>query len=265
VVNAGFEDISVGFPFNEFTFGPPAGWALHDPLNVTAGGAGAVYYVGTLTPFEADPVGNPGVYVNFPAGAPEGERVAIAFNFAGSGNQGEYGLVQTLGAVLEPRVTYTLSVLVGNIASGTAMSGDFFDLEGFPGYRVDLLAGGSVVAQDDNSLAGTIAEGEFALSSVTFTPEATHPQLGLPLGIRVVNLNLVDPLFPGANLEVDFDDVQLEARPSAESPDLNGDGAVDGADLGLLLAAWGTPGADLNGDGTTDGADLGVLLAAWSG
>ena len=46
--------------------------------------------------------------------------------------------------------------------------------------------------------------------------------------------------------------------------DLNGDGHVDGADLGLLLAGWGAPGiADLNGDGNVDGADLGLLLAAW--
>lgn len=49
--------------------------------------------------------------------------------------------------------------------------------------------------------------------------------------------------------------------------DLNGDGTVDGADLGLLLAAWGTtggcPSADLNEDGTVDGADLGLQLAAW--
>jgi hypothetical protein len=48
--------------------------------------------------------------------------------------------------------------------------------------------------------------------------------------------------------------------------DLDGDGDVDGADLGLLLAAWDTadPVADLNGDGNVDGADLGLLLAAWS-
>lgn len=48
--------------------------------------------------------------------------------------------------------------------------------------------------------------------------------------------------------------------------DLNCDGAVDGADLGLLLAAWGTTdaAADLNDDGLVDGADLGLLLAAWS-
>lgn len=48
-----------------------------------------------------------------------------------------------------------------------------------------------------------------------------------------------------------------------QRPDLSQDGLVNGADLGILLAAWGTPGADLNGDGTTDGADLGLLLSAW--
>ena len=46
--------------------------------------------------------------------------------------------------------------------------------------------------------------------------------------------------------------------------DLNGDGKVDGADLGLVLAGWGTPSGDVNGDGTTDGADLGLILAAWT-
>jgi len=54
---------------------------------------------------------------------------------------------------------------------------------------------------------------------------------------------------------------------SAHPADLNADGAIDGADLGLLLGVWGTSdaSADLTGDGIVDGADLGVLLGAWSG
>jgi predicted dienelactone hydrolase len=57
----------------------------------------------------------------------------------------------------------------------------------------------------------------------------------------------------------------IELDPGLPSPDLNGDGVVDGADLGILLAAWGQAGspADLNEDGTVDGADLGILLSAW--
>jgi hypothetical protein len=52
--------------------------------------------------------------------------------------------------------------------------------------------------------------------------------------------------------------------------DIDGDGNVNGADLGLLLAAWDSGGSaendmceDVNGDGNVDGADLGLLLAAW--
>jgi hypothetical protein len=45
--------------------------------------------------------------------------------------------------------------------------------------------------------------------------------------------------------------------------DLNDDGAIDGADLGLLLGSWGGVQGDLTGDGVTDGADLGLLLGAW--
>ncbi len=46
--------------------------------------------------------------------------------------------------------------------------------------------------------------------------------------------------------------------------DLNGDGVIDGADLGILLSGWGSSGpGDLNGDGVVDGADLGILLGNW--
>ncbi len=55
----------------------------------------------------------------------------------------------------------------------------------------------------------------------------------------------------------------FEPGPTGSPADLNGDGVVDGADLGLLLSAWGTPDGDVNGDGTTDGADLGLLLGDW--
>jgi hypothetical protein len=47
--------------------------------------------------------------------------------------------------------------------------------------------------------------------------------------------------------------------------DLNGDGAVNAADLSALLGNWGGSGTgDINGDGTADAADLSLLLAAWT-
>jgi hypothetical protein len=51
--------------------------------------------------------------------------------------------------------------------------------------------------------------------------------------------------------------------PPSDPADLNGDGLIDGADLGVLLGAWGSTGGDIDGNGTTDGTDLGLLLAAW--
>lgn len=57
-------------------------------------------------------------------------------------------------------------------------------------------------------------------------------------------------------------------NPPQVPGDLNDDGVVNGADLGLMLGAWGAPvafpAADLHQDGIVDGADLGLLLAAWT-
>ncbi len=65
-------------------------------------------------------------------------------------------------------------------------------------------------------------------------------------------------------LDAGSDPADAGSVPGACPADLSGDGIVDGADLGRLLAAWGLPGAsDLSGDGITDGADLGIMLAAW--
>jgi RNase P/RNase MRP subunit p29 len=54
--------------------------------------------------------------------------------------------------------------------------------------------------------------------------------------------------------------------PLPRTPDLNGDGVVSGADLGILLGKFGSfysrP-MDLNYDDRVDGADLGILLGAW--
>lgn len=213
VVNPGFEDIRGETVIDEFTFGPLNGWNLHDPGGIAASGAGPGFYIGTLTPFVPDPLGHPGVYVGFDDGAAEGSRVGIAFNFASRAGRGEYGLMQTLASSLLPSTTYTLMVEVGNIASARSRRGTFFELSGFPGYRIDLMAGGVVVAQDNNSLAGLIPDGKWGTSTVRFTTGASVPA-NQSLGIRLVNLNRIDPLHPSSDLEVDFDQVRLDASPA---------------------------------------------------
>lgn len=51
------------------------------------------------------------------------------------------------------------------------------------------------------------------------------------------------------------------------NPDLNGDGIVNGHDLGLMIGSWGPCNgcpADLNGDLVVDGTDLAGLFAGWN-
>lgn len=230
VVNPGFEDTTGSVTtVNEFTFGAFLGWDIYDdPIGFIGNGASNPFYVGTLTP-QPDP-NSPGDFINFPGGAPEGQRVAIAFNRAGTDGEGEYGLQQTLtGTPLLANRRYTLQVEVGNIATGVALSGENFILDGFPGYRVDLLVGGQPVASDENTLAGLILDGEWATSIVTFSTDDSILGLGSDLGIRLVNLNEIDPIYPGSDLEVDFDDVRLDVVPAVDG-DFNFDGTVDAAD-----------------------------------
>ena len=219
VANSGFEDVSGQTTFNEFTFGTPNGWSLHDPNGVIPDPG---TFTGTLEPNGTD---------FFNTTAPEGDKVSILFN-SGREGEGEYGYIQTLVDTLQANTAYSLTVEVGNIASGTAQNGTFFNLDEFPGYRVDLLAGGVVIAQDDNSL--TIPEAEFATSTVSISVGTSHAQLGQDLGIRLVNLNVIPGGFTQAtspDLEVDFDDVALSSIviPEPSSVLLLGVGAMAGA------------------------------------
>jgi hypothetical protein len=80
---------------------------------------------------------------------------------------------------------------------------------------------------------------------------------------------------PASPFNVEIDAVSAVA-PSASPADFNGDGVVNGLDLGILLGSWsipaGAPGcggnipcpADLNGDGLVNGLDLGILLSSWT-
>lgn len=208
VTNGGFEDTSGQGTFNEFTFGTPIGWSIDDPNNIVPSSG---IFTGTLQPNGVE---------FFNSTAPEGDLVAILFNSQREGD-GECGFEQTLAETLQTNTDYLLSVEVGNIASGFATNGTFFNLNEFPGYRVDLLAGGTVIASDNHLLS--IPEAEFATSTVGFSTGNAHALLGQQLGIRLVNLNEIPAGFVQASspdLEVDFDNVRLTAVSSVPEPGL---------------------------------------------
>ncbi len=109
-------------------------------------------------------------------------------------------------------------------------------------------------------------------TSETILHEWTYrgPHLPRPGQPRVhLNMWLLNGEAPtdGRDAYVWVDDFTFipETPPVPPCPaDLNGDNAVDGGDLGVLLGGWGTGGpTDVNADGTTDGGDLGVMLGAW--
>ncbi len=222
IINAGFEDISGQSQSNEFTFGLPAGWMTHDPNNITSGSG---VLLGTLLP-------NGSVFFN--STAPEGNRVALLFGSSQFG-QGAYGYIQNLSDTLQENAQYTLRVDVGNVASDIAQSGSFFNLDGFPGYRIELLAGGNVIASDNNTLI--IPEAGFRTSTLSFNTDSNPALLGQVLGIRLVNLNQIPAGYTPADspdLEVDFDNVRLDVvitpltPPAARAPILNFEEPIDG-------------------------------------
>lgn len=201
IVNPGFE--SDGIAPGVFIVLDPIGWNRYDPSGIINQNANAVGVI------------RPGVGSEFfPGGTPQGVNAALVF-LSGPGSA-PAGLQQTLTSSLVGNTRYTLTVQIGNIASGTSLPGSsdgggtFYNLNGFPGYRIDLLAGGTVLASDNNAIGALIPEGQWGLSTLIFDSPLGHPLIGQNLGIRLVNLHQ-----PGnasaPNIEVDFDDVQLTA------------------------------------------------------
>jgi hypothetical protein len=87
-----------------------------------------------------------------------------------------------------------------------------------------------------------------------FGPDARH--IDWRMAVAVFNGTT---FFPGVRFSIRVGEVCVG--------DINHDAAVDGVDLGLLLAAWGTCAtpcaSDMNNSGAVDGVDLGILLAGW--
>ena len=166
-----------------------------------------------------DPTGTP----SYVPARPAGENVAVIFLDDVLGLEAR--LQQVLADTLQLSTEYTLTVEVGNFRPSPG--GDPWNFTGFPGYRVDLLAGSTVLASDNNTLAP--AEGVFQTSTVTFTTGLAHANAGQPLAIRLVNLN-------GSGVEVNFDNVSLNAEtvPEPSSLALLAVGAL----LGLRRRRW---------------------------
>lgn len=154
-------------------------------------------------------------------------------------------------------VTWDSFVTIGPTATpmGSSVSLDpSFDQVAFTsGGGIGVDAGWFALPVDGDSLAGTWPDLEVLIARLT-----------IPEDVELEGALKVMWQEGSGTLRLDHAEFTLGAAPAA---DLDGDGVVDGADLGMLLGAWGVARigepADLDGGGTVDGADLGILLGAW--
>lgn len=221
-----------------FSFGP-----LSDPVNedgaVVLGPTtdnGAHYWTQTLVPFSFD----------------DGASITATLKVTWSSYYGQFPLKRAgyyitltdkLGRVALLGVTSDLIVLA---TADQNWSNQTYEHDATDGYHVYTLAfnGNECQAFIDGKLVLTDAVGGGS---------------GVPNTATFGDLSVLTSSHTHTALVV------VEGIPDCASGDLDCNGVVDGADLGVLLSAWGTNAcaADLNFDGVVNGADLGVLLGNW--
>ncbi len=140
-----------------------------------------------------------------------------------------------------------------------------------PGENVlSLTTTGGTISRSGTSMATPHVTGTVALMLSVF-PEMTNAQVLAALRATAHDLSPTGTdEFTGAGRLDAGAAVAAAAAMGPPAADLDGDGDVDGADLGVLLSGWGPCGlcsecaGDVNHDCIVDGADLGLLLSTWS-
>ena len=139
-----------------------------------------------------------------------------------------------------------------------------------PGTNVWSLSGSSGYTLKSGTSMSTPHVTAVAALLWSYSPSLTRDEVRgyLVSTARDLGTPGLDPLYGAGRLDAA---AALAAVPLPYPPeDINQDGAVNAADLSLLLSAWGVCAdcdggcpADLNGDCVVGGPDLSILLAAW--
>ena len=141
--------------------------------------------------------------------------------------------------------SFTAEFLIHFVNSSTGVISGSQDLTG----TIPITVSGSIVPGPNGAQLRDITMSEY------FFPV---PPALLPPGVSAISYIRVLPN------EANF----MTGGWTVVSPaDINGDGGVNGADLAVLLGAWGpnaTSPADINDDGAVDGVDLAQVLSNWS-
>ncbi len=166
------------------------------------------------------------------------------------------------GGAAEAVMIWTTGAATGQMFATGVLNTSFIEVADFDcDGDLDVVA----VGTDSNAVAILAGSGLGTLAP------------GAPVGTGVSPRHIATGDLDGdgdidfATANRDSNDVTIAMNDSCPDQgipgDLNGDGLVNGADVGMLLAAWGTadPNADLDGSGLVDGADIGIMLANWGG
>jgi len=184
--NPGFEDPVLGE--DDYTWGDIPGWTLVGGEATGTEGSG----VWNVTSADFDPVV-----------APEGENVLYT-EYVPEGIA--KGVAQVLTETFAADTDYTLTVEVGN-------AWYYY----FGGYSVQLLAGGVVIAEDNDTLWPDYYT--WATSTVEYTYDPADADLvGQPLEIRLLNLELDKDVAAPDVVGVEFDNVTLSYVPAPPAP-----------------------------------------------
>jgi subtilisin family serine protease len=193
-------------------------------------------------------------------------RNAGIVNFASSGNSGN----TTMG--------YPATASSVNAVGASSRSGQKASFSSY-GSKLAFVAAGQSIFTTDRTGSNGYGSGDYT------TIDGTSFSSPYAAGVAALILS-VNPSLSAAQVEsimqstcrdigtVGFDtltgwgmlnaDAAVRAAQPVPCPaDFTGDRLVNGSDLGILLASWGTNQNDINGDGFVDGSDLGMLLSAW--
>jgi hypothetical protein len=161
--------------------------------------------------------------------------------------------------------SFAAIVPVNILVEGNAFGAPF---GGMPTPGVMALAG--TLAFVDGALVVTTQVSQQDTQPLPALPALVNQPFDLPTVLPaggVAHLLINGTFAAGTETTTVSANLRAPGVPVPVLGDLNGDGIVNGLDLGLMLSAWGSNGgpADLNNDGIVNGLDLGIQLANWTG
>jgi dienelactone hydrolase len=179
------------------------------------------------------------------------------------GDAADYAAVWGAGAAVAGTTTARDARATASLASGS--------LQGAAGTTLSTTLTVTNIGPDATAIRPRASGSPFA---VTFEPAESE---ALVAGANAVfTVRVASPIAGAASFAIDAVRVRDGAgtstalaaafTPAANPADLNGDGAVGGADLSILLNAWGACTActaDIDQNGEVNGADLATLLSSW--